>query len=77
MRRYYYMEDGRLMVKERPGMLVKCQIAGCDKIMPEEELFTHEVGHPDPVEVEVRIPKPRMSSANEEGVYSVTSLSGE
>lgn len=74
--RRYYIKDGRFMVQERPGILVKCQIPGCDQIMPEEDLFVHEVGHPDPV-----IPKPRVemlvTSVDEEGVHSVTSLGEE
>ena len=64
------------MVQERPGILVKCQILGCDEIMPEEELFAHEVGHPDPVVIEEPKPEPLAPSMDEEGVYSVTSMSG-
>lgn len=70
------MKDGRLMVEEKPGMLVKCQIPGCDLIMPEDDVFGHEVGHPDPIVIEPPKAEPVVLSLNEEGVYCLTS-SGE
>jgi hypothetical protein len=75
VRRRYFMRNGRLMVQEQPGVLVKCQIPGCDEIMPEEEQFVHEIGHPDPVHPPEPKSEPVLRSTNEEGVYSLTSMS--
>jgi hypothetical protein len=53
--------------------LVKCSLPGCDEILTEAEMAGHLMFHEEP-EPEV---KQVESSADDEGVYTVTSMGGE